>query len=397
MGEDSKTRKRFVGILLGVLVFVLACVPLYKEAAAAIKTFRVNAYMKSPMQIKIGWQNQDVDKYVVYRADAKADGRIGKYERIGAVSGKKRSYVDRFASLELLEEIWNKEVEWEGRYYSYKVYGYKKIEGKYTQVCEGQRMVYTGEWNTIWDEYQRSDAIVTPESIPLIVCAGSEFKPEYYRIYRSEDGKSFKMLTEIKSRNYSVNYIDENVETGKSYYYRARTYRMAGEEKIFSDYTEILKFSAENKVGIFPYKMLTPANIQTSELLMQLSSNEKNGDLIFILESLWNNLYYYTHWDYAGEAVDVELAFVAYSYDNQNWKDLSDKEVRDEKLTVKPGETIYLRFATKDGSEFWYVGEEKGVATLRYEETTYNDFYSALWFEAEKGSAMARIIGEYYH
>ena len=386
-------------VLLLASVLVTGFLPLYREAAATTKFFHVNAYMKSPVQVKIGWQNQDVDKYVVYRADAKADGTIGKYKRIGAVSGKKRSYVDRFASLELLEEIWNEEIEWQGRYYSYKVYGYKKIAGKYTQVCEGQRMVYTGEWNTVWDEYQRSDAKVTPESIPLTVCAGREFKPDYYRIYRSDDGKNFKLLTEIKSSDYSVTYIDKEVETGKSYYYKARPYRMVGKEKVFSDYTEVLRFSAVHKEGIYSYRMLTPVNIQTSELSMQLSSDERNGDLIFTSESLWNNLYYYIDWDYAGEAVDVELALVAYSYDNQNWKELSDKDEddQDEKFTVKPGETIYLRFTTRDGSKFWYVGEEEGVATLGYEEVTYNNLYSSIWFEPEKGSAMVRMIGEYYH
>lgn len=385
--------KKFVFFLM-VCTLLVSILPAKGQAASSSKYFNVNAYMRSPIHVKLGWKKKDVSKYVIYRADAKADGSVGAYKRIADVSGKKTFYLDKIADGDL-DKIWEENINIEGKYYSYKVYGYKKIEGKYRKVCHGQRMVYTGAWETMWDEYQHCDAKITPESIPLTVWSGYEFEPDYYRIYRSEDGKNFKVLTEIRSSEYGVTYTDADVETGKAYYYKARTYRLAGKEKVFSNYTNTLKLSAVNQNGVYDLEVLTPANEETSQLVMKLTSDPANGELIFTGGIGFSCLYYYTQYDYEGEEMDVSLDITGYSYDNQTWEDFG--EVKGENLVVKADETIYLRFETRDGSTFKYMGPNDEDTTMGYEEVTYNNLTSIMDFEQEGGRVVVRMNGEYYH
>ena len=386
-----------------LLIFSLICmtianfVPLQTKAESKTKSeyFNVNAYMENPVQVKLGWQKKDVTKYVIYRANAKKDGTVGTYKRIADLSGKKVAYFDTISDMDL-EEIWRNDIQLKGKYYSYQVYGYKKINGKFKEVYHGSRLVYTGAWNTIWDEYQHCDAKVTPTSIPLSVWSGREFKPDYYRIYRSNDGKKFKLLTEIKSSDYGINYVDTNVKKGKSYYYKARTYRIVGGEKIFSNYTNTLMFSAVNREGTYQYKLLTPSNELTSELVMKISSDKNNGDVTFFTNTKhgWNALVYYSNYEYKDEFIDIELKLASYSYDNKKWTDFTEKE---QTLTIKPGKTIYLRFKTKNGKEFYYLGANDSMTTLIYEEVEYNNLTSSMNFNQDTGTITARIIGEYYH
>ena len=396
MKQNRKGRKWIVLAIICILFVSIFLFYKEREAEAATKVkvrdLHVNAYMKNEIQVKIGWRKKNVTKYVIYRANVKANGTIGTYKRIGDVSGQKTYFLDKISDMDL-EELWQSGKELEGKRYAYKVCGYKKIGGKYQKVYEGKRLLYTGLWQVMWDEYQHCDAKITPTSIPLTLYGENEFKPEYYRIYRSENGKDFKVLTEIKSKKYGVTYVDENVETGKSYYYKARAYRMAGKEKIFSDYTDIIKHSAVNRSGIFSYEVLTPVNEKTSELVMKLSSDEKNGDLVFEAGLGWNSLSYCTEDDYEGEPMDIAMDIVAYSYDNENWTDFI---IREQKLVVKSDETIYLKFSTRNGIEFTYLDANDNVTTMQYEEVRYNGLRSSLQF-GQGGGAGAQILSEYYH
>lgn len=52
-----------------------------------------------------------------------------------------------------------------------------------------------------------------------------------------------------------------------------------------------------NKNGIYTYEMLTPADTMTSELVMKVTSDVNNGELVFTGGIGWSSLYYYTQYD----------------------------------------------------------------------------------------------------
>ena len=378
------------------LIFVIVCalliniIPVISKAST--KSLNVNAVVKESTHIKIGWKKKDVDKYNVYRANAEKDGSVGSYKKIASISGKKVFYVDKLdnGKISTIEED-----TLEGNYYSYKVCGYKKINGIYRKIYEGKRMIYSGMWDTMWDEYQHCDAKVTPKSIPLIMFAEEGFTPEAYVIYRSEDGKNYKKIKEIKTKKMSATYVDKNVQTGKVYYYKARNYRLAGTEKIYSNYTDVVRLSAVNRDGSYKMKIITKENETISELLIALTSQSGNADLVFHNDS-WNELSYsYNKKDEDTKEdvyFDTYLMWTEYSFDNQIWEN-----VRDERIVLKENETIYLRFKTLDNSEFLYLGTQAEKSWLRYENAEYNHLISCIDFELENQKAVARINGEYYH
>ncbi len=386
--EKHKNTKKFI-IFMILCALLINIIPVIGKAAT--KSFNVNAIVKSPIHIKIGWKKKDVDKYNIYRANAKKDGSVGKYKKIASISGKKVFYMDKLDE----GDIDSMEDTLEGNYYCYKVCGYKKVNGKYKKIYEGKRMVYSGMWDTMWDEYQHCDAKVTPKSIPLTMFAEEGFTPEAYVIYRSEDGKNYKKIKEIKTKKMSVTYTDKDVQTGKLYYYKARNYRFAGTEKIYSNYTDVIKLSASNQYGSYKMQVLTKENETTSELTIALTSQSGNANLVFHNDR-WNELSYsYKKKDEDGTEdiyFDTYLKLTEYSFNNQTWETVSD-----ERIVLKENETIYLRFKTLDSSEFLYLGIQAEKSWIRYENVEYNHLISYIDFELENQKAVARLNGEYYH
>jgi len=371
--------------LLVLCTMLVGFVPINGQAAETaqsetLRKFALKTVMKREDRVKIRLTEPDISKYIIYRADAKADGTVsGSYEKIMTMYGTNVSYVD--------------EIEF-GKYYSYKVYGYQKINGKNTQVCVGQRLVYGGGY-TMWDEYQHCDAKVTPEQIPLRLNVEEVggFAPAGYVIYRKEEGGKYEKITKIETTDRYIEYTDENVETGKSYFYRARAYRYVNGKKVFFIYTNPVRMSAVNKIGVYNYEVLTPANEKTTGLKMKVTSDANNGKLVMEMGGSWCALSYYTEYGYEGEEIDVAMYLAEYSYDNENWTGFTEKG---EELVIQPGETIYLRFEGILGQEFTYLGEE-GISDTQMicEEVRYNYLRSALWFGY--GTFGAEVIGEYYH
>ena len=345
---------------------------------AELKSFSLKTIMKREDRVKLRLTEENVSKYVIYRADAKADGTLsGSYKKVITMYGTNISYVD--------------EME-EGNYYSYKVYGYEKVNGKHVQTKVGQRLVYAGHY-TMWDEYQHCDAKITPEEIPLRLNIEEEYTPDGYVIYRKEEGGKYKKIAKIETKDRYIEYVDRDVETGKSYFYRARAYHYVKGKKVFAIYTNPVRMSAVNRIGIYQYEILTPANEKTTGLTMKVTSDEKNGKLVMGMEANWCSLSYYTEYGYEGEELDAAMYLAEYSYDNENWTGFTEKG---EELVINAGETIYLKFESILGQEFTYLGEEAiGDTQMICEEVVYNYLRSALWFGY--GSFDAEVIGEYYH
>ena len=347
--------------------------------SAELKRFPLKTVMKREDRVKLRLTEDNISKYVIYRADAKADGTVsGSYKKVITMYGTNISYVDEMEA---------------GKYYSYKVYGYEKVNGKHVQTMVGQRLVYAGHY-TMWDEYQHCDAKITPEEIPLRLNIEEEYTPDGYVIYRKETtGGKYEKIAKIETKDRYIEYVDRDVETGKSYFYRARAYHYVNGKKVFAIYTNPVRMSAVNRIGIYQYEMLTPANEKTTGLTMKVTSDEKNGQLVMGMGADWCSLSYYTEYGYEGEEIDVAMYLAEYSYDNENWTGFTEKG---EELVINAGETIYLKFEGILGQEFTYLGEE-GMSDTQMicEEVRYNYLKSALWFG--NNSFDAEVIGEYYH
>lgn len=340
--------------------------------------FDLKVAMTREDRVRIRLNQPGVAKYVIYRADANADGTLAaSYKRITKIHGADVTCIDKIEP---------------GNYYFYKVYGYQKINGKNQRVYVGKELVYGGGY-TMWDEYQHCDAKVTPEEIPLKLNTEEDFIPAGYVIYRKTEGFKYEKIAKIETTEQYIEYVDRTVETGKTYFYKARAYRYINGKKVFSIYTNRVQLSAVNQIGTFEYEVLTPVNEQTNELVMKLSSDANNGELVFTTDTNWNSLCYYSLDGYKGEEFDVSCALTEYSYDNQSWTELMEEN---ENLVLEAGETIYLKFRGRENQKFVYLGKEAMKDTrMIYEEVRYNNLISALWFDAD--SAKARLVGEYYH
>ena len=377
-----KKNKILKSLMLSFLFCILfaGLIPITSQASEEkeLKSFPLKVVMKREDWVKLRLTEENVSKYVIYRADAKADGTLaGSYKKLMTIHATNVSYMDKIQ---------------EGNYYSYKVYGYEKVNGKNIQTKVGQRLVYGGHY-TMWDEYQHCDAKITPEQIPLRLNIEEEYTPDGYVIYRKEEGGRYEKLVKIETSDRYIEYVDKDVETGKSYFYRARAYHYVKGKKVFAIYTNPVRMSAVNRIGIYRYEMLTPANEQTTGLKMKVTSDVNNDKLVMKMGSNSCTLSYYTEYGYGGEEIDVAMYLAEYSYDNENWTGFTEKE---EELVIHAGETIYLRFKDILGHEFTYLGEEALSDTnLICEEVKYNYLTSALWFGY--GSFSAEVIGEYYH
>lgn len=364
--------------MLVFAVFVLFAKTMQAEGSTKQEDFVCKAIMKQEDRVKLHLKQEKASKFIIYRAAAKKDGTAsGAYKRLTSLIGSNVTYTDTITT---------------GKYYLYKACGYQKNGGAYRKICEGQLLVYGG-WSAAWKEYQHCDARVTPEAIPLEVYAGEEFTPDGYIIYRRKLGENYKRLAVIKSRKGSVKYTDKDVETGKTYLYKARAYRYVNGKKMVGIDTDEVRLSAVNRYGSYQYEILTPVGEETKELTMKLTSEADNGELIFVSGGDSGSLNYYSESEEDGEVFDVSLVLTGFSYDNENWTAFSKAW---ETLRMKGGETIYLRFEERNGEAFVWMGTDGKDIGLCYETVQYNYLTSKLEFE-HGNSAKAGVLLEYYH
>ena len=84
--------------------------------------------------------------------------------------------------------------------------------------------------------------------------------------------------------------------------------------------------------------------------------------------------------------MDNELCLSAYSLDNSNWI-TNSKEV-----SLKEGETIYLKFTDKEGIPF-YLSKDLNVRI----EADYSGYHYLCDLEFATNTATVWHNGEYYH
>lgn len=363
MGEIMKNKiyKILFALCLGMML--TAGISIQSEAAK-YKYIDVSAKVEEENKVKLKWKEQPVEKYDIYRADVQVDSlKAGKYKLIATISGKKKSFTD-------------KTVKGEKRY-SYKIKGYKKKNGKITYYYNPDVSAYTGLDKPDWFEYAHCDTETTGESIPLkFGMSENSLHPDGVEFYKKTAGKYKKIKSvKLKKNQYTTNFTDRNVKFGEKYYYKMRTYRIVKGKKVYSKYSPSLKLCAINNKGDYTMRTFTETEQNVDSIIVSLTSNKGNGVLTFDLENLWIE-----------KNVDNELCLSAYSLDNTNWI-TNSKEV-----SLKEGETIYLKFTDKEGIPF-YFSKDLNVRI----EADYSGYHYLCDLEFATNTATVWHNGEYYH
>lgn len=368
----EKKKGYIFGLLCMLLVMVIPAV-----GQTAETYFTINTETKSETKIELSWKKKAVSKYEIYRALVAKNGVIGKYKKLATIPGNKTTYTDKVSAK---------------KYYSYKVIGYKKKNTKFIKAYRGVQLAYSGMSNAVWQEYQHCDAETTPESIDLNIRLGDGLRPTGYEIYRSPDGKRYKKIAVIKSKEKALDYTDTTVEAGEAYYYKVRAYRTVGGKKLYGRCTEPMQITAVNRVGKFRTEVLTePADLM-SELVISIASETGNGICTFDSAEIPDDVSYCYQETGTGKIAAVPLRLFQYSMDNQKWKDYQG-----DKFVIPAGQTVYLRFQAEEDMQFPYLGEKAEYTKIVYSNVEYNGLISIMSLDLLGKTGEARRNGEYYH
>lgn len=373
-------RVRCKGILMVLVAALMLAFGCSFESKAAVKSFAVKATVESKTKVKLSWKKKSVSGYEIYRAGVSKSGKVGRYKRIATVSGKKVSYVDKVSYKKT---------------YLYKVKAYKKSGNKKTYKYEGvSEEVYAGVGETSWGEYMESDAKVSTESIELIAGVTTGMKPTGYEIYRSVGPFYGKRIAKVKAqKDGSLVYEDKNVVATMTYSYKIRAYKKVGSKTIYGKYSKPLKLSAVNFVGKYQVSCFTEGNQKVKSLVVSITSEDAgNADMVIDGDFIHSELCYSYKKADAEEFESVNMVPVQYSYDNETWYSLKNKEI-----VLKAGKTVYLTFESEDGSEFFCACDEVEVSELTGFAVGYNDLRSYLDIDLKNKTAETRIDGELYH
>lgn len=358
--------KNILRNLLIILCFSMLIVFGVSTQSQAAKVLQSSVKVEGEKKVKLSWKKTSASEYRIYRADTSGGKEENlNYRLIATVSGKKKSYTDKKVKA-------NKE-------YYYKIKAYKKKNGKMKCVYESNsEWVYTGMETPFWGEYDHCDTMTTSEAIPLKI-----YLPEYtlhptgIELYRKADGFSkYKKIktVKLKKNQYTFQYTDRDVETGKNYYYKIRTYKVVKGKKVYSKYSQPLKLCAINHIGDYTMCTLTKGDQEVNSVEVSLTSNKGNGTMTF------DSRYWY--YSYTGE----DLMLAAYSFDNKNWMAYSNK------VQLKEGETIYLRFKAIRKDSFYFPQE----ASL-WNEVDYSGYYYYCVMDFGTNQVDVCIDGEHYH
>ena len=242
-----------------------------------------------------------------------------------------------------------------------------------------------------WGEYLYCDGKISPTCIELCFFTEAQkkdVKPEGFEIYRKEKGGKYRLIATIKAtKNSSYTYRDRNVKTGKTYYYKVKAYRYMYGRKYVTSVPDSVKKTAVNQNGKYTVKCVNSGLESAEELVIKVTSDQKNGPSVFTSE-IYSDIPVWTD----GEN-EVELDLCAYSTDHVTWRALTKKTSA---ATLKPGNTIYLKYRTYDGQPISTLSDGRQYH-LENLSVKYNGFYYVADFNLKTKKGTAKIAGEYYH
>lgn len=373
-------KKKSMFFLMGLLLLMF-CYPMQGRAAAKYLNFSTSVPSKTT--IKLSWSKKSVSGYDIYRAEIKSDGAggstTGEFKRIATISGKKTSYTDKVTYK---------------KKYGYKVIGYKKSGKKKVTKYAAYKEEYAGMGDTYWGEYLHSDGMVSPEAIYLDALVDNGMDPTGFLIYRSDGTSGFKRIAKVEPTKYKgyIEYTDKKVTAGATYKYRVRAYKKIGKTTLLGKYSDELFRSATNQSGKYKVQSLTEPNQTVSDIVLGITSDKYNGETVFShnLDCLITKYYC----DETDETDLPELRIAKYSYDNKEWRDLTEEG---EEVVLKAGETLYLMLEGVNGTTFNYKGIGEAASGIRGIGVSYNRLYSSMDIDLAYGEGLACVDLERYH
>lgn len=378
---------------IAAVILVLIGIILPGEYLQAKTLFGVETKVISETKAVLSWKKQKVSGYEVYKAAVSDTGELGKYKKIGTIS----------------KNVTRLEVDTAyGNLDHYVIKGYDIKDGKKVYDLRGESDVYSGMGDTYWEEYYPVAATITTESISLIFGAERGFCPDGFEIYRKTKGTEFEKIKTLKNteKKMGMEYLDKDVEAGVTYAYRVRSYKTIGGKKLYGKYTRTIELSAVNERGKYKVESITKDSDYVSAFALAITSDENNGMTEFYKSYEWIA---YLYNDSNKKFGAGEIIPVSYSFDRREWFVLREEE--EERVFVKPGETIYLIFAVqsvcqeKPGYTIFNKDEkfvnfnlaEMQKAGIQYSDIRYNSFRSFLDMDLVNKTAETHVNAEYYH
>ena len=154
---------------------------------------------------------------------------------------------------------------------------------------------------------------------------GANMVPDGLIVYRKDKNGKYKRIGTSKP---NVNYIDKDVKAGKSYTYKARTYKKINGKKYYSEYSDEVTMSAENYEGKF--KLTCNKNDRS---ILKIESKDKYNGVICD----WEDTFFAKPLNY--EYIKIKK----YSLDGKKWKKTDGPDIP----ALKPGKTIWIKLSSE--------------------------------------------------
>lgn len=337
-----------------LLLFLLLFCPV------SVSAMSVSGKVTSPTSIKISWKGKTKYKYWRIRKDVSGpDSAQLKWKTVKTLKISKKSYV-----LKKLKK---------GKFNTYEITFGNKKNGKFKPMeYDYVYNLYTGVSPAWWDDYASSDAERSPAYIDLWGAdSGSGLSAKGIQIYRKVKGGKWKKIKTVNKKSFT--YRDNNVKAGTTYYYKLRSYGKYKGKTIYSPWSDVMQRSAINQPGQFTNELISS---DTDSIEIKLASDKYNGDLV-----MDPNGFYFKDDEYYEEQA---LNITKISKDGENWTTPG-------KITLKAGESIYLKFAEPTASH-----DLSKVTEITNDYVKYDGWPCFLYLTVN-GAATAPHNDEYIH
>ncbi len=340
MNKKVTIQKRIGYTCLLIALIFFACMILHPTDAYAAK-IKVKGKLKSQTSYQIALKKyKKISHWKIRMSKQTGDGKQ-KFKNVKTMKVSKKSYT-----------IKNLEPD---QYYDFEIIGCIKKNGKLKGVIYEYDTCYTGMSTVGWNEYASSDAPCSPQSITLWGYACDDgFPAEGLELYRRDKGNEEWSLIN-RSNGRELNFEDNDVESGKTYEYRFRSFGTRQGKTLYSPYSDELCRSAVNQTGKYTSSVISHSK---SELVILLSSEQYNGELEMRADiglGIAKNMQQLE--DYDG----IPLLIDAVSSDGKTWRTLKKKEL----ITIGGGESLYLRLKP-NGSKSISSGKVLGGDGVTY-------------------------------
>ena len=305
---------------LSAFFMIILFVPVLNTAKVNAADIRVKGKLKNQTSYRVTLKkSSDITHWKIRMTALSPEGYQEEYSTIKKMKVSKTSYTVN-------------DLEPDSFYY-FEIIGCVKTDGKLKGVIYDYLYCYTGISSVGWNDYASSDAPCSPENITLWFYNYEDGLPaEGFEIYRREDDSEDWTLLATPDIS-TTEYDDKNIEAGKTYSYRFRSYGTYNGETLYSPYSEELSLSAVNQSGTYSSSLIKQTK---STVILKLTSDQYNGDL-----SLNSRYSVGIGEDMAqfDDYEDIPLKIAAVSTDGETWV----KTDKNEEIVIKGGESLYLR------------------------------------------------------